>query len=170
MGRKRQHKPHCSKCETERILLKNDRYIYPKQINKHNVLSDTKWNYMNQSKPSYYTNHLNKEMFENACKKLFEKSKESNKFVMYTSELNRIELDCQVWLSLNKKHKHAKYILNLFDKLRYVRKVIQFIKLKKHHIEIGYSLMGKERYNSKINKWLDLEENYINRIKKEYYE
>lgn len=30
MGSKGQHKTHCSKCETERILLKNGRYICPK--------------------------------------------------------------------------------------------------------------------------------------------
>ena len=124
---------------------------------------------INQSKPVYYTNHLTKEMFEKACKKAFEKSKENRKWVIYTSELGGIELDCQIWLTLNKKHKQAKYILNLFDKLRYIRKVIEFIKLKKHHIEIGYSLMSKEEYNLRINKWMDLEENYINRIKKEYY-
>jgi hypothetical protein len=125
--------------------------------------------YINQSKPVYYTNHLTREMFENACKKAFEKSKINNKWTLYTSELGGIELDCQMWVVLNKKHKHAKYILNLFNKLRYVRKIIQFIKLKKHHIEIGYSLMNKEEYNLRINKWMDLEESYINRIKKEYY-
>ena len=124
---------------------------------------------INQSKPVYYTNHLTKEMFEKACKKAFEKSKENRKWVIYTSELGGIELDCQIWLTLNKKHKQAKYILNLFDKRKYIRKVIEFIKLKKHHIEIGYSLMSKEEYNLRINKWMDLEENYINRIKKEYY-
>lgn len=121
---------------------------------------------INQSKPIYYSNHLTKEMFENACNKAFEKSKENNKWVIYTSELGGIELDCQ----LNKKHKQAKYILNLFNKRRYIRKVIEFIKLKKHHIEIGYSSMSKEEYNLRINKWMDLEEGYINRIKKEYYE
>ena len=124
---------------------------------------------INQAKPVYYTNHLTKEMFEKACNKAFEKSKQNNTWVIYTSELGGIELDCQMWLVLNKKHKHAKYILNLFNKLRYVRKIIQFIKLKKHHIEIGYSLMSKEEYNLRINKWMDLENNYINRIKKEYY-
>ena len=36
---------------------------------------------INQSKPVYYSNRLIKEMFENACKKAFEKSKESNKWV-----------------------------------------------------------------------------------------
>ena len=30
--------------------------------------------------------------------------------------------------------------------------------------------MTKEEYNLRINKWFNLEENYINRIKKEYYE
>ena len=120
---------------------------------------------INQSKPIYYSNHLTKEMFEKACKKAFEKSKQNNTWVIYTSELGGIELDCQ----LNKKHKQVKYILSLFDKRRYIRKVIEFIKLKKHHIEIGYSSMSKEEYNLKINKWLNLEENYINRIKKEYY-
>ena len=124
---------------------------------------------INQSKPVYYTNHLTKEMFEKACNKAFEKSKQNNTWVIYTSELGGIELDCQIWLTLNKKHKQAKYILNLFDKRKYIRKVIEFIKLKKHHIEIGYSLMSKEEYNLRINKWMDLEENYINRIKKEYY-
>ena len=29
---------------------------------------------INQSKPVYYSNRLTKEMFENACKKAFEKS------------------------------------------------------------------------------------------------
>ena len=29
--------------------------------------------------------------------------------------------------------------------------------------------MSKEEYNLRINKWLNLEEDYINRIKKEYY-
>ena len=125
---------------------------------------------INQAKPVYYTNSLTKEMFENACNKAFEKSKENNKWVIYTSELGGIELDCQIWLTLNKKHKQAKYILNLFNKRRYIRKVIEFIKLKKHHIEIGYSSMSKEEYNLRINKWMDLEEGYINRIKKEYYE
>ena len=124
---------------------------------------------INQSKPVYYSNRLTKEMFKNACNKAFEKSKESNKWVIYTSELGAIELDCQIWLALNKKHKQAKYILNLFDKRRYIRKVIEFIKLKKHHIEIGYSLMTEEEYNLKINKWVNLEEDYINRIKEEYY-
>ena len=125
---------------------------------------------INQSKPIYYTNHLTKEMFKKACNKAFEKSKENRKWVIYTSELGGIELDCQIWLTLNKKHKQAKYILNLFDKRRYIRKVIEFIKLKKHHIEIGYSSMTKEKYNLMINKWINLEEDYINRIKKEYYE
>ena len=124
---------------------------------------------INQSKPVYYSNRLTKEMFKNACNKAFEKSKENRKWVIYTSELGGIELDCQIWLTLNKKHKQAKYILNLFDKLRYIRKVIEFIKLKKHHIEIGYSLMSKEEYNLRINKWVNLEEDYINRIKEEYY-
>ena len=124
---------------------------------------------INQSKPIYYSNHLTKEMFEKACKKAFEKSKENKKWVIYTSELGGIELDCQIWLTLNKKHKQAKYILDLFNKRRYIRKVIEFIKLKKHHIEIGYSSMTKEEYNFRINKWFGLEENYINRIKKEYY-
>ena len=124
---------------------------------------------INQSKPVYYSNRLTKEMFKNACNKAFEKSKESNKWVIYTSELGAIELDCQIWLALNKKHKQAKYILNLFDKRRYIRKVIEFIKLKKHHIEIGYSSMAKEEYNFKINKWVNLEEDYISRIKEEYY-
>ena len=124
---------------------------------------------INQSKP-VYSNRLTKEMFKNACNKAFEKSKENRKWVIYTSELGGIELDCQMWLTLNKKHKQAKYILNLFDKRRYIRKVIEFIKLKKHHIEIGYSSMTKEEYNLKINKWVNLEEDYINRIKKEYYE
>ena len=122
--------------------------------------------YINQSKPIYYSNRLTKEMFEKACKKAFEKSKQNNTWVIYTSELGGIELD----LTLNKKHKQAKYILNLFNKRRYIRKVIEFIKLKKHHLEIGYSSITKEEYNLKINKWLNLEENYINRIKKEYYE
>ena len=125
---------------------------------------------INQSKPVYYTNHLTKEMFEKACNKAFEKSKENRKWVIYTSELGGIELDCQIWLTLNKKHKQAKYILNLFNKRRYIRKVIEFIKLKKHHIEVGYSSMTKEEYNLRINKWFNLEENYINKIKKEYYE
>ena len=125
---------------------------------------------INQSKPVYYSNRLTKEMFKNACNKAFEKSKENRKWVIYTSELRGIELDCQIWLILNKKHKQAKYILNLFNKLRYVRKVIEFIKLKKYHIEIGYSSMSKKEYNLRINKWIDLEEDYINRIKKEYYE
>lgn len=125
---------------------------------------------INQSKPVYYSNRLTKEMFKNACNKAFEKSKENRKRVIYTSELGGIELDCQIWLTLNKKHKQAKYILNLFDKRRYIRKVIEFIKLKKHHIEIGYSSMTKEEYNLKINKWINLEEDYINRIKEEYYE
>lgn len=122
--------------------------------------------YINQSKPIYYSNHLTKEMFEKACKKAFEKSKQNNTWVIYTSELGGIELD----LTLNKKHKQAKYILNLFNKRRYIRKVIEFIKLKKHHIEVGYSSMTKEEYNLRINKWINLEEDYINRIKKEYYE
>ena len=121
---------------------------------------------INQSKPIYYSNHLTKEMFEKACKKAFEKSKQNNTWVIYTSELGGIELD----LTLNKKHKQAKYILNLFNKRRYIRKVIEFIKLKKHHIEVGYSSMTKEEYNLRINKWINLEEDYINRIKKEYYE
>ena len=125
---------------------------------------------INQSKPVYYSNRLTKEMFKNACNKAFEKSKENRKWVIYTSELGGIELDCQIWLTLNKKHKQAKYILNLFDKRRYIRKVIEFIKLKKHHIEIGYSLMSKEDYNLRISKWLNLEKHYINRIKKAYYE
>lgn len=125
--------------------------------------------HINQSKHIYYSNHLTKEMFEKACKKAFEKSKENKKWVIYTSELGGIELDCQIWLTLNKKHKQAKYILDLFNKRRYIRKVIEFIKLKKHHIEIGYSLMTKEEYNVRINKWIDLEDNYTNRIKKEYY-
>ena len=30
--------------------------------------------------------------------------------------------------------------------------------------------MTKEEYNLKINKWVNLEEDYINRIKEEYYE
>ena len=124
---------------------------------------------INQSQPVYYTNRLTKEMFKNACNKAFEKSKENRKWVIYTSELGGIELDCQIWLTLNKKHKQAKYILNLFDKRRYIRKVIEFIKLKKHHIEIGYSSMTKEEYNLKINKWINLEEDYTNRIKEEYY-
>ena len=124
---------------------------------------------INQSKPVYYSNRLTKEMFKNACNKAFEKSKENRKWVIYTSELGGIELDCQIWLTLNKKHKQAKYILNLFDKLRYIRKVIEFIKLKKHHIEIGYSSMSKKEYNLRINKWVNLEEDYINRIKEEYY-
>lgn len=122
--------------------------------------------YINQSKPIYYSNRLTKEMFEKACKKAFEKSKQNNTWVIYTSELGGIELD----LTLNKKHKQAKYILNLFNKRRYIRKVIEFIKLKKHHIEVGYSSMTKEEYNLRINKWINLEEDYINRIKKEYYE
>lgn len=29
--------------------------------------------------------------------------------------------------------------------------------------------MSKEEYNLRINKWFGLKENYINRIKKEYY-
>ncbi|GEM_PF-4408241 len=125
---------------------------------------------INQPKPVYYTNRLTKEMFEKACNKAFEKSKQNNTWVIYTSELGGIELNCQIWLTLNKKHKQAKYILNLFDKRRYIRKIIEFIKLKKHHIEIGYSSMSKEEYNLRINKWINLEEDYINRIKKEYYE
>ena len=124
---------------------------------------------INQSKPVYYTNRLTKEMFEKACNKAFEKSKQNNTWVIYTSELGGIEFECQIWLTLNKKHKQAKYILSLFDKRKYVRKVIEFIKLKKHHIEVGYSSMTKEEYNLRINKWMDLEEGYINRIKKEYY-
>ncbi len=59
MGSKGRHRTHCIKCNTERILLKNGRYIcpkctredslkhqkmqyniYPKQINEHNALSD----------------------------------------------------------------------------------------------------------------------------------
>lgn len=126
--------------------------------------------HINQSKPIYYSNYLTKEIFEKACKKAFEKSKENKKWVIYTSELGGIELDCQIWLTLNKKHKQAKYILDLFNKRRYIRKVIEFIKLKKHHIEIGYSLMTKEEYNFRINKWMDLEDYYIAKIKKEYYE
>lgn len=126
--------------------------------------------HINQFKPIYYSNHLTKEMFEKACKKAFEKSKENRKWVIYTSELGGIELDCQIWLTLNKKHEQAKYILDLFNKRKYIRKVIEFIKLKKHHIEIGYSLMTEEKYNLMINKWINLEEDYINRIKKEYYE
>lgn len=35
--------------------------------------------YINQSKPTYYSNHLTKEMFEKACKKAFEKSKKDKK-------------------------------------------------------------------------------------------
>ena len=112
---------------------------------------------------------LTPELIENACKKAFGKSKSNRQWVIYTSELGGIELDCQIWLTLNKKHKQVKYILNLFNKRRYIRKVIEFIKLKKHHIEIGYSSMNKEEYNLIINKWLNLEEDYINRIKKEYY-
>lgn len=105
--------------------------------------------------------------------KVFKKTHANQKnkeFVFYTSELGTIEFECKFWLTLNDKHKKAKYILNLFDKLLYIRKVIRFIKLKKHHIEIGYSLMSNETYNLKINKWLNLEEDYINLIKKEYYE
>ena len=127
-------------------------------------------NYINQSKPVYYTNHLTREMFENACKKAFEKSNQNNRYVIYTSELGGIELDCKIWLFLNKKNIHAKYILDLFDKLRYIRKVIQFIKLKKHHIEIGYSSVTKEEYNFRINKWINLEDNIIIQIKNKYYE
>ena len=37
---------------------------------------------INQSKPIYYSNHLTKEMFEKACNKAFEKSKENNKWVV----------------------------------------------------------------------------------------
>lgn len=105
--------------------------------------------------------------------KVFKKTHDNQKnkeFVFYTSELGVIEFKCKLWLNLNNKHKQAKYILNLFDKLHYIRKVIQFISLKKHHIEIGYSLMGNETYNLKVGKWIDLENNYIKRIKKEYYE
>lgn len=109
------------------------------------------------------------ELVEKVFKEI-KKSKEDRKWVIYTSELEKIEFECVFWLNLNKKHKQAKYILNLFNKLRYIRKVIEFIKLKKHHIEIGYSLMDNETYNLKINKWIDLENNYIKRIKKEYYE
>ena len=90
---------------------------------------------INQDKSIYYSNHLTKEMFKNACNKAFEKSKENREYVIYTSELGGIELDCQIWLTLNKKHKQAKYILNLFDKRRYIRKVIEFIKLKKLSLE-----------------------------------
>lgn len=125
---------------------------------------------INQSKSIYYSNRLTKEMFKDACNKAFKKSKENRQWVIYTSELGGIELDCQIWLKLNKKHKQAKCILDLFNKLGYIKKVIEFIKLKKHHIEIGYSSITKEEYNTKINKWLNLEEDYINRIKKEYYE
>lgn len=102
--------------------------------------------------------------------KLFKKNQKNKEFVFYTSELGAIEFECKFWLNLNNKDKKAKYILNLFDKLLYIRKVVQFIKLKKHHIEIGYSLMSNETYNLKIYKWVDLENSYINRIKKEYYE
>ena len=121
---------------------------------------------INQSKPIYYSNHLTKEMFEKACNKAFEKSKENNKWVIYTSELGGIELDCQ----LNKKHKQANQIIKMFNKLRVIRKIIQLYELKKHHIEVGYSLMSKELYNLKINKWFDLENDVINQIKNKYYE
>jgi hypothetical protein len=127
-------------------------------------------NYINQSKPIYYTNSLTKEMFENACKKAFEKSNQSNKFVIYTSELGGIELDCKIWLSLNKKHKQANQIIKLFNKLHLIRKIIQLYKLKKHHIEVGYSLLTKEEYNLRINKWINLEDDIITQIKNKYYE
>jgi hypothetical protein len=125
--------------------------------------------YINQSKPIYYTNILTKKMFENACKKAFEKSNQDRKWVIYTSELGGIELDCQIGLTLNEKHKQANQIIKLFNKLRLIRKIIQLYTLKKHHIEVGYSLLTKEEYNLRINKWFDLENDIIQQIKNTYY-
>lgn len=116
-----------------------------------------------------YIKPITTELLDKVFKKTHTNQK-NKEFVFYTSELGAIEFECKFWLTLNDKHKKAKYILNLFDKLLYIRKVIRFIKLKKHHIEIGYSLMSNETYNLKIYKWVDLENSYINRIKKEYYE
>ena len=60
---------------------------------------------INQSKPIYYTNHLTKEVFKDAFDKIFEKSKENKKWIIYTSELGGIKLDCQIWLTLNQNIK-----------------------------------------------------------------
>lgn len=125
--------------------------------------------YINQSKPMIYK-RLNKDILDEFCKKVFKKSNLNNKWIIYTSELSGIELDCQIWLSLNKKHKQANQIIKLFNKLHVIRKIIKLYKLKKHHIEIGYSLMTKKEYNLRINKWIDLEDYYINQIKNKYYE
>lgn len=111
----------------------------------------------------------NKPITLELVEKVFEKSKEDRKWVFYTSELGKIEFECVFWLKLNDKIKQANYILNLFNKLKYIRKVIKFIKVKKHHIEIGYSSMDKKEYENRINKWVDLEDYYITKIKKEYY-
>jgi len=124
--------------------------------------------YVTQSNPILYKK-LTPEIFESACKKAFEKCKQNREFVIYTSELGGIELDCQIWLTLNSKHKQANKIIKLFNKLRLIRKIIQLYKLKKHHIEVGYSLMSKEEYNLRITKWVDLEYSIINQIKNEYY-
>jgi len=124
---------------------------------------------MNFQNNVYNYKKLTVETFEKAMKSCFEKQKQSRHFVLYTSELSGIELDCYInWETF--KSKSSKTIINLFKKLSIIRKIILLNKIKKHHITVGYSLMTKENFDIKINKWIDMEEEIIKTIKELYYD